>query len=303
MKKGRIESSAMDTFAFFAFAAPWLIGFLFLTVIPMIASLAISFTEWDILTPPKFNGLSNFVTIFSDPLFYKSVSVTITYSVFSVPIGIVLSIFVAMLLNNKLAGMDLFRTIFYLPAIISGVVISIVWLWIYNPDFGILNSFLRLFGIKGPGWIYDENWALPSVIIMSLWNIGANIVLYLAGLQSIPTELYEAAHIDGANFWKRLTKITLPGISPVLLFTLLTGIIGALQTFTQAYVMTKGGPNNATTFYAYYIYNNAFVWHKMGEACAQAWILFIIIFLMTMLSLKASSGHVHYSSKEEGDIL
>lgn len=303
MRKSSLKASTRDTISFFLFISPWLLGFLFLTVIPMLASLFISFTEWNILTPPKWNGVQNFITIFQDPLFYKAVRVTLTYTLFSVPLNIILSIFVAMLLNNNLRGMSLFRTIFYLPAIISGVVIAIVWLWIYNPDYGIINSFLRLFGIQGPKWVYDENWALPSVIIMSLWNIGSNIVLYLAGLQGISTEFYEAAHIDGANFWDRLFYITLPSLSPVLLFTALTGIINSLQTFTQAFVMTEGGPNNATNFYAYYIYNNAFVWHKMGEACAQAWILFIIIFVLTMLSLRVSRGHVHYASREEGDLL
>lgn len=302
MKTG-IKSSTKDTLGFFAFAAPWIIGFIFLTVIPMLASLVISFTDWNILSSPVWIGLENFKTIFTDKLFYKSVQVTLVYTVFSVPLNILLSIFVAMLLNNNLKGMNLFRTIFYLPAIISGVVVAIVWLWIYNPDYGIINSFLRMFGIQGPGWVYDENWAMPSIIIMSLWGIGSNIVLYLAALQGISTEFYEAAHIDGANFWDRLIHITLPGISPVLLFTLLTGIINALQTFTQAFVMTGGGPNNATNFYAYYIYNNAFVWHKMGEACAQAWILFVIIFILTFVTLKLTQGKVHYDNKEGGDIL
>ncbi|HIU32706.1 MAG TPA: sugar ABC transporter permease, partial [Candidatus Caccousia avistercoris] len=228
---------------------------------------------------------------------------TLTYTLFSVPLNIILSIFVAMLLNNALPGMRLFRTIFYLPAIVSGVVISVIWLWIYNPDYGLINGFLAMFGIEGPGWVYDENWALPSLIIVSLWGIGTNIVLYLAGLQSISTEFYEAAHIDGANFWQRLIYITLPSMSPVLLFTTLTGIINSLQTFTQAFVMTDGGPNNATNFYAFYIYNNAFVWRKMGEACAQAWILFIIIFILTMITLKVSNGHVHYGNKEDGKIV
>lgn len=303
MNKLNLKAGTRDTIGFFAFVSPWLVGFVFLTVVPMVASLAISFTEWNILSPPKWNGVQNFITIFKDPLFYKAVRVTLTYTLFSVPLNVILSIFVAMLLNNNLRGMSIFRTIFYLPAIISGVVIAIVWLWIYNPDYGIFNNFLRMFGIQGPKWVYDENWALPSVIIMSLWNIGANIVLYLAGLQGISTEYYEAAHIDGANFWDRFVHITLPSISPVLLFTALTGIINSLQTFTQAFIMTEGGPNNATNFYAYYIYNNAFVWHRMGEACAQAWILFIIIFVLTLLTLRASKGHVYYNSREDGEIV
>ena len=298
-----MKTRTRDTIAFFLFISPWLIGFVVFTIVPMLASLFISFTDWNILTPPVWSGAKNFQTIFSDPLFYKSIQVTLPYTLFSVPLNIMLSIFVAMLLNNALPGMRLFRTIFYLPAIVSGVVISVIWLWIYNPDYGLINGFLAMFGIEGPGWVYDENWALPSLIIMSLWGIGTNIVLYLAGLQSISTEFYEAAHIDGANFWQRLIYITLPSMSPVLLFTTLTGIINSLQTFTQAFVMTDGGPNNATNFYAFYIYNNAFVWRKMGEACAQAWILFIIIFILTMITLKVSNGHVHYGNKEDGKIV
>lgn len=298
-----MKTRTRDTIAFFLFISPWLIGFVVFTIVPMLASLFISFTDWNILTPPVWSGTKNFQTIFSDPLFYKSIQVTLTYTLFSVPLNIILSIFVAMLLNNALPGMRLFRTIFYLPAIVSGVVISVIWLWIYNPDYGLINGFLAMFGIEGPGWVYDENWALPSLIIMSLWGIGTNIVLYLAGLQSISTEFYEAAHIDGANFWQRLIYITLPSMSPVLLFTTLTGIINSLQTFTQAFIMTDGGPNNATNFYAFYIYNNAFVWRKMGEACAQAWILFIIIFILTMITLKVSNGHVHYGNKEDGKIV
>ena len=303
MKKSAMKTRTRDTIAFFLFISPWLIGFVVFTIVPMLASLFISFTDWNILTPPVWSGAKNFQTIFSDPLFYKSIQVTLTYTLFSVPLNIILSIFVAMLLNNALPGMRLFRTIFYLPAIVSGVVISVIWLWIYNPDYGLINGFLAMFGIEGPGWVYDENWALPSLIIMSLWGIGTNIVLYLAGLQSISTEFYEAAHIDGANFWQRLIYITLPSMSPVLLFTTLTGIINSLQTFTQAFVMTDGGPNNATNFYAFYIYNNAFVWRKMGEVCAQAWILFIIIFILTMITLKVSNGHVHYGNKEDGKIV
>ena len=221
MKKSAMKTRTRDTIAFFLFISPWLIGFVVFTIVPMLASLFISFTDWNILTPPVWSGAKNFQTIFSDPLFYKSIQVTLTYTLFSVPLNIILSIFVAMLLNNALPGMRLFRTIFYLPAIVSGVVISVIWLWIYNPDYGLINGFLAMFGIEGPGWVYDENWALPSLIIMSLWGIGTNIVLYLAGLQSISTEFYEAAHIDGANFWQRLIYITLPSMSPVLLFTTL----------------------------------------------------------------------------------
>ena len=292
------RAGTADAIAFFAFASPWIIGFIGLTLIPMGASLYISFSRWNILSPSVWVGFANFKTIFNDPLFYKSVKVTLLYTLFSVPLTIILSVFVAILLNNNLKGMKIFRTITYLPAIISGVVIALLWMWIYNPDYGILNNILRIFNINGPGWIYDQHWALPSLVIMSLWGIGANMVLYLAGLQGIPTELYESAHIDGAKFFARLFYITIPGISPVLLFTLLTGIIWALQTFVQAFVMTKGGPNQATHFYAYYIYRNAFAYRKMGEACAQAWVLFFLIFVITVIVLRITRGHIYYGSAE-----
>jgi multiple sugar transport system permease protein len=285
-----------DTIAFFAFASPWILGFMGLTVIPMFASLAISFTRWNILSSAQWTGFLNYKTIFQDPLFYKSVRVTLLYTVFAVPLVIILSVFVSILLNNNLPGMRGFRTITYLPSVVSGVVVALLWTWVYNPDYGIINSGLAVFGIRGPGWIFDQHWALPSLVIMALWGIGGNMVLYLAGLQGIPTELYEAAHIDGANFFARLFSITIPGISPVLLFTLLTGIISALQTFTQAFVMTQGGPNQSTHFYAYYIYKNAFAYRKMGEACAQAWLLFVIIFIITVWVLGATRGRIYYGS-------
>ena len=302
MNKKVLSIQRADTIAFLAFASPWIIGFVGLTFIPMVASLLISMTRWNILTPAVWVGLENYRTIFQDPLFYKSVRITLVFTVTSVPLMIVFSIFVAILLNNKLPGMKMVRTIVYLPAVISGVVIALLWMWIYNPDFGIINNVLRIFGIRGPGWIFDQHWALPSLVIMSLWGIGGNMVLYLAGLQGIPTERYEAAHIDGAGFFGRLFHITLPGLSPILLFTLLTGIIGALQTFTQAFVMTRGGPNQSTHFYAFYIYRNAFVFRKMGEACAQAWILFFIIFIITIIVLRATRGRIYYGSAE-GDNL
>ena len=269
----------------------------------MVTSLYISLTKWNLLKAPEFIGLSNYTTIFNDPLFYKSLRITITYAIVSVPLNITLSVFLASALNNKLPGTNVFRTIFYLPSIVSGVVVALVWLWMFQPDYGIINNLLSRIGVNGPKWIYSEEWALPSLILMSLWNLGTNILLYLAALQGIPTEHYEAAEIDGASWWGKFLNITLPGISPTLLFTVLTGVIGALQTFTQAYVMTNGGPNQATTFYAYYIYNNAFVYRKMGIASAAAWVLFMIICLITFIILKSSSGKIYYDSGKEGDLL
>lgn len=288
---------------FFLFISPWLIGFVLLMLVPMLTSAYISLTRWNLLKPPVFVGLENFKTIFADPLFYKSMRVTFTYTLFAVPLNIVLSVFMAILLNNKIKGMNVYRTLFYLPAVVSGVVIALVWMWMFQPEFGIINNLLSYIGIQGPKWIYDENWAMPSLILMSLWNVGGNIVLYLAALQGVPTEQYEAASIDGARWLDKFLNITLPGISPTLLFTTLTGVISSLQTFTQAYVMTNGGPNESTTFYAYYIYNNAFVYRKMGEASAQGWIMFAIICVISLLIMKTSAGKVYYDGGEEGDLL
>lgn len=288
---------------FFLFISPWLIGFVLLMLVPMLTSAYISLTRWNLLKPPVFVGLENFKTIFADPLFYKSMRVTFTYTLFAVPLNIVLSVFMAILLNNKIKGMNVYRTLFYLPAVVSGVVIALVWMWMFQPEFGIINNLLSYIGIQGPKWIYDENWAMPSLILMSLWNVGGNIVLYLAALQGVPTEQYEAASIDGARWLDKFLNITLPGISPTLLFTTLTGVINSLQTFTQAYVMTNGGPNESTTFYAYYIYNNAFVYRKMGEASAQGWIMFAIICVISLLIMKTSAGKVYYDGGEEGDLL
>lgn len=306
MTKARYRPSRLqraETLSFFLFISPWLIGFVGLMLIPMGTSLYISFTKWNLLKPAKFNGLTNYVTIFADPLYWNSLKITATYAVISVPLNIVLSVMLAMLLNNKLRGMNVFRTVFYLPSIVSGVVVALVWLWMFQPDFGILNNLLIKFGIQGPKWIYSEDWAMPSLILMSLWNLGTNIVLYLAALQGVPTEQYEAAGIDGAGWAGKFWHVTIPGISPTLLFTTLTGFISAMQTFTQAYIMTEGGPNHATTFYAYYIYKKAFVYRKMGEASAMAWVMFIIICLISLLILKTSAGKVYYDSGEDGDLL
>lgn len=298
-----VKKSIRESLPFLAYASPWLIGLLVLLLIPIVASLYLSMTSWDILTPPKWVGLQNYRDIFNDPLFYKSMRVTLTYTIFSVPLGVIISLFVALLLNSNVRGVNLFRTIYYLPAVVSGSAVSLLWAWMFNPEFGLINNLLLKIGIEGPKWIYDEVWVMPSLIIMSLWGIGGSIIMYLAGLQGIPTELYDAAKIDGAGWWQRLFHVTLPTMSPVLLFTTLTGMIGAMQTFTQAYVMTNGGPNHASLFYAFYIYSHAFSWHKMGKACALAWILFAVILVLSLAVLFLSRRFVYYESKEAADIL
>ena len=306
-KKDKRKFSGYSKFVknnkFLLFASPWILGFILFTLIPMGSSLFISFTEWNILTDPVFVGLDNYEDTFNDPLFYKSLKVTLLYTLGSVPLCIIISIFVAVLLNSDIKCINLYRTIYYLPAVVSGVVVSLLWVWLFNSEYGLVNNFLAIFGLEGPNWLTSEVWVLPALIIMSVWGIGGSIILYLAGLQGIPHYLYESARLDGASWWTKLTKITIPSMSPVILFTTLTGVIASLQTFTQAYVMTQGGPNNQSLFIAFYIYKHAFVWKEMGKACALAWILFAIIFVITILLLKSTKKMVYYESREGSDVL
>ncbi|AZR73252.1 ABC transporter permease [Anoxybacter fermentans] len=277
----------------YLFILPWILGFLIFTVFPMGYSIWLSFTKWNLFTPPRWVGFDNYVKLLTeDPKFWQSLKVTTIYSIFSIPLGILGSLSVALLLNQKFKGVYIFRTIYYLPAVVSGVAVSLLWKWIFSPDFGLINFVLSKFGITGPGWLSDPAWTLPAYIIMSLWGVGGGMVIYLAGLNDIPVQLYEAAEIDGANRWQKFIKITLPMLSPVIFFNLIMGIIGAFQTFTQAYIM--GGAGNAGLFYVLYLFQNAFSDFKMGYASAQAWILFLIILVLTLLVFKSSDAWVFY---------
>lgn len=280
---------------FYLFISPWLIGFLVFSLGPFVASLFFSFCLYDAVIPPRWTGLANYKSLFADRLFWQSLRVTTVYSMGSVTLGIVASLAIALLLNRNIHGVAWFRTIFYLPSVISGVAVSLLWMWIFNPDFGILNYLLwAIFRIHGPAWIYSKEWVLPSLVIMSLWGIGGGIVIYLASLQGIPTELYEAAEIDGAGAWRKLRSITLPMMTPVIFFQLIMGIIGSFQVFTQAYVMTGGGPHYASLFYVLYLFRNAFKYFKMGYASALAWILFLILLGLTILVFRSASLWVYY---------
>jgi multiple sugar transport system permease protein len=274
--------------------SPWAIGFLVFTLGPMIASLYFSFTEYKIIQVPKWIGLANYQRMFEDPLFYRSLLVTVSYTVTSVPLGIAVALLVAVLLNQNVWGARVMRTVFYLPSVISGVAVSLVFAWIFNHRFGILNYILSLVGIRGPDWLGWHQWALPAFVLMSLWGIGGNMIILLAGLQGVPVSLKEAAEIDGATAWRQFWSITLPMISPAILFVSIMSVIGSFQTFTQAYIMTGGGPAYATLFYLLYLYRNAFSWFEMGYASALAWVLFAIIMICTLLSLRVSQSRVHY---------
>lgn len=296
-KKRNFTENQRKYISFYAFISPWLIGFLAFVLLPMIISFLMSFTRWDLLTDPRWVGLENYKRLFNDRLFYQSLKVTITYALFTIPLQLVLSMIVAMLLNQIKFGANIFRTIYYIPVIVSGVAVMVLWSYIFNPEIGLINQLLAMVGIDGPGWIYDEKWSMPSLIIMSIWNIGGTVIIWLAGLSGVPKDQYEAAELDGATKWQTFRYVTLPALTPTLFYNLIMGIIGALQTFSQAYIMTDGGPNYSTLFYNYYLWVNAFDNFRMGYASAMAWILFIIIILLTLLVFKSSSAWVYYENE------
>ncbi len=278
----------------YIFISPWLIGFLVFLVGPILASLYLSFTEYKPGLTPVWLGLSNYARMFGDELFYHSLRVTSIYTLFSVPMGLLTALGLAVLLNQGVRGLRFFRTAFYLPSLISGVAVAIVFSWIFNKQFGVINFFLSLFGINGPNWLGDPDWTLPAFVMMSLWAVGGTVVIFIAALQGVPVELYEAAELDGAANWRRFINITLPLISPVILFALITGVIATFQTFAVSYIMTGGGPANASLFYLLYLYRNAFSWFEMGYASALAWFLFLIIMICTVILLRTSDMWVHY---------
>jgi len=285
--------------------SPWIIGFIGLTLGPLLASIGFSFAKYGLIGEPKWVGFDNYVRIFTrDRLFYKSLGVTFYYAFGSVPLNLIFGLLLALLLNQRVKALGLFRTIYYMPAVLSGVAVSVMWAWVFNPRFGVLNWLLSLVGIKGPGWLADPHWAMPAFIIMSLWGVGGGMLIYLGGLQGIPTDLYDAAKVDGAGRLRQFIHVTLPMLSPVLFYNLVQGVIGSFQVFTPAYVMTQGGPAYATFFYVYYLYQNAFSYGHgvggMGYACALAWILFFIIMFFTLLVLRSSSFWVHYEGMRMG---
>jgi multiple sugar transport system permease protein len=278
-----------------ALAAPAVIGFLLWQLGPIIASLGIAFTNWRIAGTPEWVGLDNFRQMFTeDRLFYKSLGVTAYYSALSVPLHLLVAFVLALLLNQKIRGLPIFRTIFYLPSLVPLIASSVLWIWLFNPDFGLLNAMLRPLGFPKMHWIYDSQSVVPSFILMSLWDVGPLMIIFLAGLQGVPRQLYEALEVDGGNAWHKLWTITIPMVTPTILFNLILSIIAAMQTFTQAYVMTRGGPNNASLFYVLYLYQKAFQQSQMGYASALAWILFVVIALLSLWVFRTSSRWVYY---------
>jgi multiple sugar transport system permease protein len=281
--------------------SPWLIGFILFQLIPIGMSLYMSFTDWHITRGASWIGLENYKNMFHTQDFWISLRVTTLYSIMAVPLYLVAGLILSLLLNVNTRWSHFFRTMYYMPSVISGVASAILWIWLFNPEFGLINYFLRLLGIKGPRWLFDEKWALPAIVLMGLWGIGGNAIIYLAGLRNIPSVLYEAAEIDGANPIQCFFKITLPLLTPTIFFVLVTGIIGSFQVFTQAYLMTNGGPNKATLFYILYLYNEAFRGQRMGYGSALAWFLALIILTLTLLVFKSSPLWVYYEGERRGE--
>lgn len=276
------------------FISPWLIGFFLFSAGPLLSSIWLSFTNYDIITSPKWVGAANYRSLaLDDPMFWKSLWVTVRFSATAVPLGVAAGIALALLLNVKTRAVALFRTILFMPSVMPTVAVSVVFAWLLNPEIGLVNGLFKAVGIQGPAWLQDTKWAPWSLVLMSVWGVGGSMVIYLAGLKDIPEYLYEAAAIDGATGWRRLRHITLPLLTPVIFFNLVMGIIGAFQYFTQAYVMTQGGPEGSTTFYALYIFQRAWKYFDMGYACAMAWILFVVIMIVTGLVFRTSGKWVH----------
>jgi multiple sugar transport system permease protein len=288
----------------YVFISPWLIGFVFLTLGPMIASFYFSFSDYNIISSPKWVGFQNYIDLFQDELFWQSVKVTLYFALLALPSGLIFGFVLAVLLNQDIPFVKIWRTIYFLPSVIAGVSVTVLWLMVFNPHSGILNNILEAFGINNPpGWLWDPDWAIPSLVIMGLWGVGHTMIIYLAGLQGVPTDLYDAAKVDGATALRRFWHVTIPMMSPVIFYNLVLGLIGTFSYFTQAYVASTstggaiGDPLRSTLFYNLYLYQNAFSYFEMGYASAMAWILFLIILGLTLMIFKSSSLWVYYEGE------
>jgi multiple sugar transport system permease protein len=318
LSSARLKGSTWEAISAYLFISPWILGFVFLMGGPILFSLLLSFARWDGISglgSIQWVGLQNFKDMSVDPRFPKAVYNTFIFTVASVPLSMAGGILVALLMNQKLKGIAFFRTIFYLPSVTAGAAAAFLWFFIYQPDYGLLNYSIRMVAdlanffihlalpfdlpVKGPQWLADPTWVRSAYVIMSLWGVGASMIIYLAGLQGIPEQLYEAADIDGASTWQQFLNVTLPMLSPVIFFNLILTIIGSFQIFTQAFILSggNGSPADAALFYVLYVYQEAFRLNNFGYASALAWLLFVVVLLVTLVQFKFS-GWVYY----EGDL-
>jgi multiple sugar transport system permease protein len=284
-----------------AFISPWLVGFSVFLLLPIVMSLYYSFCDYNMLQKPVYVGLANYRLLMHDEVFAKALRVTLYYAALSIPAGLGVSLGVAILLNRNIVGLPIFRTLIFLPSLVPTIASAILWKWLFNQNLGLFNWLLAkplgLFGLRGPAWIDDPKWVIPSLALMSVWSVGNTVVIYLAGLQDVPRELYEAADLDGASGLQQLLNVTIPMISPVIFFNLVMAIIGVLQVFDTPYMMTQGGPNRASYFYTYYLYDNAFSYLHMGIASAMAWIQLLLVLALTAIAFITSTKWVHYQGK------
>jgi multiple sugar transport system permease protein len=285
----------------YLFASPVILGLLIFTVVPLFSAMYYSFTDYDLLTKANWVGFANYVRLWHDPLWYKSLSVTLLYALTSVPLGLIGSLGLALLLNREVIGVRFWRAVFYLPVVFPAAGASLIWLTMFNANNGLFNTILTFFHLPPYTWVSEPETALPSMIIFSLWGMGGSMLIWISGLRSIPTDLYDAARVDGANAWHQFWSVTLPMLSPVLLFNLIIGIISSLQIFTQAEIVTAGGPLHATFFIVLFIYQEAFQDFRMGYASAIAWMLFLLIALLTALVLRTSSNWVYYAGGDRNE--
>ena len=281
-----------------AFLSPWIVGFLAFTLVPVGLSLYYSFCDYSLLQSPVFRGGENYRQLFSDPVFFKALRNTFYYAAMALPLGLITALTAALLLNAKIYGQSVYRTIVFLPSLVPAVASAMIWLWLFNNKLGLINLALRAMGVDDPpGWLSDVHWAMPALALMSVWGVGNTVVIYLAGLQDVPTELYEAAELDGAGTLGKIWHVTLPSISPVIFFNLVMAIIGTLQMFGTPYIMTSGGPERATYVFTMYLYDNAFRYLKMGQASAMAWIQLLIVMALTGIAMWTSKHWVHHQGR------
>lgn len=292
----RSRMASREALAGWLFASPWVIGFVAFTMGPMLYSILLIFLKWDLITPPEWGGLANFTRLLNDRRVPIALYNTAYYTFIGVPIHLTVAFLLALALNVQIRGLAVYRTIYYLPSITPAVASAVIWLQILQPDYGILNEFLRNFGIDGPNWLYEPALAKPAFILMSVWSIGPQMIIFLAGLQGVPAVLKEAATIDGAGEWNQFRHITIPIITPIIFFNLVVGIIGSFQVFTAAYIMTAGGPENSTLFYVLYLWRNGFEYFRMGYAALLAWVLFFIISFFTVIQFGLAGRWVYYEA-------
>lgn len=295
------RTEVRNLFKGLAFLSPWLIGFSVFTLLPVVLSLYYSLSDYNLLQKPVFVGTENYRALAIDGIFWRSLRVTLLYAAISVPMGLFVSLGVALLLNVRLRAQPIFRTLVFLPSLVPTIASAILWKWMFNQRLGIINQLLSpllgLFHQPPPPWLDQSKWVVPSLALMSVWSVGNTVIIYLAGLQDVPRELYEAAELDGAGPLRRLWSVTIPMISPVIFFNLIMAIIGILQVFDTPFMMTKGGPNRASYFYTFYLYDSAFTYLKMGYASAMAWIQLLLVLALTGIAFWSSKRWVYYQGK------